>query len=133
MRKASRHREFFFEWNYAEKAQEQINSLYTTLTPVDGLLTLEFQSYLYPFLVRCCKAILPVMSHGQLFTAPIPAQEYKISVDSMVSPTSLVRRLSQAPFRIPDSLDVTYIEKCREACSTSAENEIDRLKTMIYS
>jgi hypothetical protein len=97
--------------------------------PGEGLFILEIQERLYTFLVDCCKAILQDMSEEALADPSVSIQPEPPSVSgNETGLASLASIAAEAPYRLPENLDLKRLESLVAAKLSAAEDHIWALR-----
>ncbi|KAK3689894.1 hypothetical protein B0T22DRAFT_499480 [Podospora appendiculata] len=92
--------------------------------PGEGLLILEAQERLLDFLVQCCRQVLHDIPSDQLVSDAYPSQPEPPLKDTSaaIGFTSLAVMAEEAPYRVPQDLDLEKIETLLAARKALAED-----------
>lgn len=96
--------------------------------PGEGLLVLEAQDRLLAFLLQCCMGILHDMSETDLVEGPV-LPEPQLKRESEISGfESLGVMAAEAPYRLPEQLDLHHVETLLSARASAAEDHLWALR-----
>ncbi|RSL64592.1 hypothetical protein CEP53_003994 [Fusarium sp. AF-6] len=109
-----------FEWMYMRKQ----------FLSGEGLLILEVQARLMEFLVDCCHEILHEIPPADLISDAYPVQpEPPLKTDNDASGiASLAVMAAEAPYRLPEWLNLERVESLLEAKKSAAEDHVWALR-----
>jgi len=110
---------------------DAFNDMHTgrAMHPGHGIFVLEIQQRVYRFLVTCCKEILHDISHDQLISSVFPIQpKPSVPANNALGFTSLTVLTTEAPYRLPQDLDLLRIESMFSAKVSAAEDHIWALR-----
>ncbi len=98
--------------------------------PGEGLMILEAQDRLLEFLVQCCQQILHDISSDELLSDSHPVQPEPQLKDSAEATgfISLAVMAEEAPYRVPENLDLEKMERLLAARKTLAEDHVWALR-----
>ncbi|RMJ15126.1 hypothetical protein BHE90_002696 [Fusarium euwallaceae] len=109
-----------FDWMHTRKQ----------FLPGEGLLVLEVQDRLMKFLVDCCHEILHEIPAADLISDAYAIQpEPPLKTDNDASGfASLAVMAAEAPYRLPERLDLARLESLLEAKKSAAEDHVWALR-----
>lgn len=98
--------------------------------PGEGLLVLEAQQRLLRFLVKCCRSVLKDIPDAELVSnkfpiLPEPRLKTEAEVDGF---ESLAVMAAEAPYRVPQHLDLARVRSLLEAITSAAEDHLWALR-----
>ena len=98
-------------------------------TSGEGLLILKIQETTLEFLFKCCKELLPDLSHDQLVGEASPVQ-HEPTIDVGISSTypSLAILHAELPYRLPEALDFENLISLIDARAGLAHDHIHALR-----
>ncbi|KAK0624694.1 hypothetical protein B0T17DRAFT_250297 [Bombardia bombarda] len=116
-------------WDQDEDARGWMESC-KQFYPGEGLLILESQDRLLEFLVECCQQILHDIPHDELVSNAYPIQTEPRLKDAKDASglTFLTIMAEEAPYRVPEDLDLEKIEKLLAARKALAEDHVWALR-----
>lgn len=94
----------------------------------EGLLTLEIQERIYRFLYDCAKLVLHDISPSTFFTAPHQPEPEMLQVLKADHWPSLSFYALEAPYRVPQKLDLNRIKMLVSARRSMAEDHVWMLR-----
>lgn len=109
-----------FDWMHTRKQ----------FLPGEGLLILKAQQRLLGFLVQCCRLILHDIPHAEMTSdkfpiLPEPQLKTEAEVDGF---ESLAVMAAEAPYRVPQRLDLGRVRSLLEARASAAEDHLWALR-----
>ncbi|KAJ4327131.1 hypothetical protein N0V84_002393 [Fusarium piperis] len=109
-----------FDWMHTRKQ----------FLPGEGLVILEVQAHLMKFLVDFCHEILHEIPPAELISDAYPVQpEPPLKTDNDASGfASLAVMAAEAPYRLPERLDLPRLESLLEAKKSAAEDHVWALR-----
>ncbi|MCJ1332535.1 hypothetical protein MMC10_009228 [Thelotrema lepadinum] len=98
-----------------------------------GLIILEVQERIYPFLVRCCRLILHDIPDNVLADSTVAIQpEPELALQSENTLPPLATIASEAPYRLQSELDLRRLQSVVEAKLSAAEDHLWALREDPY-
>lgn len=107
-----------FDWMHKQKQ----------FLPGEGLLVLEAQDRLLASLLQCCREILHDIAETDLIEGPVLPEPQLKSESEISGFESLGVMAAEAPYRLPEQLDLHHIESLLSAKASAAEDHLWALR-----
>ncbi|KAK4507077.1 hypothetical protein PRZ48_000811 [Zasmidium cellare] len=98
------------------------------LPPHTGLTVLAIQERILSFLVHCCQLILHDIPPNELLDYPIQPEPTKDDSASTATSVSLANVVLEAPYRVPDGIDISRLKALFSAKRAAAQDHIWTLR-----